>query len=69
MLLVINSKKYVFSQALIDKLLGKHRTFRPKLLNHMQPSREFVHEENIERGLFDPPRTDTNYFDLIRDRY
>lgn len=65
----INGKKYVFSQALFDKLLHKYDSIRPKMLNPMTPSTRFIHEENVERGLFDPPRSDTNYFDTLLDRY
>lgn len=65
----INGKKHVFSQALIDKLVAKHETIRPKLMNPANPSRNFLHEETIERALFETPKEDSNYFDLIRDRY
>jgi hypothetical protein len=65
----INGKKYVFSQALLDKIMHKYDSIRPKMMNPMTPSTRFIHEENVERGLFDPPRSDTNFFDTLMDRY
>lgn len=65
----INGKKHIFCQALIDTLVAKHETVRPKLMNPLSPNRVFLHEETIERGLFETTKEDSNYFDLIRDRY
>lgn len=61
---IINGKKHVLSQEMLDRLLARHETVIPETKNPFGKDKHITHQENIKRDLFDaPPNQGLYYFD------
>ncbi len=63
------NKKFVFSQGVLQDLIAKFQSVRPKPVNLLKPSMRVDHMTTIERPLFSAPNDPSGWSDLISERY
>lgn len=68
-IVVLCNKKLIFSQALLDDLIEKSETTRPKVIKPLQPDMRIDHLENIERQEFSAPNDPSGWSDMLSERY
>lgn len=66
---VLGSKKTVFSQEAVNKLVESYERDKPIVHNMLNPSRGFTHEQVINKGLFADPDYYSDFFDYVVNRY
>jgi hypothetical protein len=66
---VFGNKKFVFSKSILEDLLVRFESVRPKLVNPLQPSMRVDHMPNVERPIFSAPNDPSGWSDLISERY
>lgn len=68
-IVILCNKKLVFSQSLIDDLIERSETTRPKVIKPLQPDMRIDHLENIERQEFAAPNDPSGWSELVSERY
>ena len=66
---IIAGKKYILSQGMIDDLIAKHQTMRPKIINPYSQTVHCEHNQVLERPMFSAPNDPSGWSDLISERY
>lgn len=66
---VLSSKKTVFSQDAIDKLIASLEHDKPIVHNMHNPSHGFTHEPVINKGIFADPDHHSDFFDYVVNRH
>ena len=66
---IYGGKKFIISQGLIDDIVARLETIRPKIYNPYMKNQRIMHDKNIERPLFAAPIDPTGWSDLISERY
>jgi len=66
---IYKDKKRVFSQDLIDNIVESIETNKPIVSKPLDPSAEYMHEQNIERPMYSAPNDPTSWSVLLTERY
>ena len=62
-IIIVNGRKYVFSQSVVDKMITNTSSTVPTIINEFAPKKTVTHLENIKKELFDIPDPNGVYWD------
>jgi hypothetical protein len=67
-IMVINSKKYVFSAALVEQIVKDMETTKPKMMNFFLPNQE-VRQEQVTSNMYGPVIPSNTWWDSVGERW
>jgi len=66
---MINGKRCLFSQALINKLLDRVEGVKPKMHDQYSADHSITHEEIVAKPMFSSPEVDGRWASEVWNRY
>jgi len=66
---IYGNKKMIFSQALLDEIVGRNETKRLKVVKPLLYDMRIDHIDNIERQQFSMPADPSGWSELLSERY
>lgn len=54
-IIIVNGRKHVLSQALIDQMIERTNSVIPTIINEFSPQKKVLHLQNIKKEMYDMP--------------